>query len=296
VASAMTKTTTPITLSKLPAAVLAWAALCVLALVMFAVPDAFAQVVGAPEPWQLNMQAPATPVKDRIAQFHDLLLILCVAISVFVLVLLLYVMWRFRASANPVPSKTSHNTLIEVVWTLVPCLILVLIAVPSFRLLYFEDRQIDADMTVKVVGSQWYWTYHYPDFGDFSYDSIMIERADIKPGQRALLDVDNRLVVPVGAKVRIQLTANDVLHAFYVPSFGVQRTAVPGKINETWFQVEKPGVYYGQCTELCGIKHAYMPIAIEAMPKDKFDQWVAAAKQKYARLDDTAVKVAAVQQ
>lgn len=292
VASAMTKTTT---LKSLPAAMLAWGALA-LALVIFAAPAAFAQALGAPEPWQLNMQPPATPVKDLISQFHDLLLILCVAISVFVAVLLVYVMWRFRASANPVPSKTSHNTLIEIVWTLVPCLILVLIAVPSFKLLYFEDRQIDADMTIKVVGSQWYWTYHYPDFGDFSYDSIMIERADLKPGQRALLDVDNRLVVPVGAKVRVQLTANDVLHAFYVPSFGIQRTAVPGKINETWFQVEKPGVYYGQCTELCGIKHAYMPIAIEALPKDKFDQWVAAAKQKYARLDDTAVKVAAVQQ
>ncbi len=292
VASAMTKTT----LSKLPAALLAGGALA-LALVLFAVPAAFAQtVVGAPEPWQLNMQAPATPVKDLISQFHDLLLILCIAISVFVAVLLVYVMWRFRASANPVPSKTSHNTLIEVVWTLVPCLILVLIAVPSFKLLYFEDRQVDADMTVKVVGSQWYWTYHYPDFGDFSYDSIMIERADLKPGQRALLDVDNRLVVPVGATVRIQLTANDVLHAFYIPSFGVQRTAVPGKINETWFKVEKPGVYYGQCTELCGIKHAYMPIAVEAMPKEQFDQWVAAAKQKYARLDDSAIKVAAVQQ
>jgi len=292
VASAMTKTT----LSKLPAALLAGGALA-LALVLFAVPAAFAQaVLGAPEPWQLNMQPPATPVKDLISQFHDLLLILCIAISVFVAVLLVYVMWRFRASANPVPSKTSHNTLIEVVWTLVPCLILVLIAVPSFKLLYFEDRQVDADMTVKVVGSQWYWTYHYPDFGDFSYDSIMIERADLKPGQRALLDVDNRLVVPVGATVRIQLTANDVLHAFYIPSFGVQRTAVPGKINETWFKVEKPGVYYGQCTELCGIKHAYMPIAVEAMPKEQFDQWVAAAKQKYARLDDSAIKVAAVQQ
>lgn len=292
VASAMTKTT----LSKLPAALLAGGAFA-LALVLFAVPAAFAQtVVGAPEPWQLNMQPPATPVKDLISQFHDLLLILCIAISVFVAVLLVYVMWRFRASANPVPSKTSHNTLIEVVWTLVPCLILVLIAVPSFKLLYFEDRQVDADMTVKVVGSQWYWTYHYPDFGDFSYDSIMIERADLKPGQRALLDVDNRLVVPVGATVRIQLTANDVLHAFYIPSFGVQRTAIPGKINETWFKVEKPGVYYGQCTELCGIKHAYMPIAVEAMPKEQFDQWVAAAKQKYARLDDSAIKVAAVQQ
>lgn len=258
-----------------------------------------AEVVGAPKPWQLGMQAAATPVKQFIDQFHDMLLVLITAISIFVLVLLIYVVMRFRASANPVPSKTAHNTMIEVVWTLVPVLILVVVAVPSFKLLYFEDRQVAADMTIKAVGHQWYWTYEYPDQGGLSFDSIMIERKDLKPGQMALLDVDNRLVVPAGKTVRVLITSDDVLHAFFVPSFGVQRTAVPGKINESWFKVDKPGVYYGQCSELCGIKHSYMPIAIEAMTQADYDKWLAAAKKAAGIADNSeqsATKFAAVQQ
>ena len=250
-------------------------------------------VLGRSYNWQMGMQAPVTSVKDFIDSFHNELLIIITAITIFVLALLIYVMVRFRASNNPVPSRTSHNTLIEIIWTFVPILILMVVAIPSFKLLYFEDRQVDADMTVKVTGHQWYWSYEYPDNGNFGFDSLMTQDADLKNKELRLLEVDNHLVVPVNATVRIQLASVDVLHAWMIPSFGVQRTAVPGRLNETWFKAEHEGTFYGQCTELCGENHAYMPIAIDVVSKPVFDKWVADAKKKFAAVDAVPVRVAA---
>ena len=235
-----------------------------------------------PTPWQIGFQEPATTSMERLNSLHNELLIIITLISLFVLGLLLFVILRFNEKRNPVPSRTSHNTVIEVLWTVVPVLILVIIAIPSFKLLYFLDRTQQADMTIKVTGHQWYWTYEYPDNGGFSFDSNMIPQNEVKPGQKRLLDVDNRLVVPVGTTVRVLVTGTDVMHSFYVPSFGVQTYAINGRLNETWFNIEREGVYYGQCNQICGINHPFMPIAIEALSKDKFNQWVEDAKKKFA--------------
>lgn len=260
------------------------------ALVAFAGP-ASAQ---APAPWQLGMQTPSSPVKVRIEALHDLLLVIITIITIFVLGLLMYTMWRFRASANPSPTRTSHNTLLEIAWTVVPVLILVVIAIPSFKLLYFADRTQQADMTLKVIGHQWYWSYEYPDNGDIKFDSNMIQEGDLKPGQKRLLEVDNRVVVPAGTNVRVLIAGTDVIHSWFIPSLGVQLYAMPGRLNETWVRADKPGVYYGQCNQICGINHAYMPIAIEALPKEDFARWVEEAKKKFARgTGDTPVNVAA---
>lgn len=234
-----------------------------------------------PHEWQLGMQAGVTPTHDRLDDLHNLLLVLITLISVFVLVLLVYVCVRFRASRNPVPSRTSHNTLLEIAWTGLPVLILVVIAIPSFKLLYFADRAIDPDMTVKVEAHQWYWSYEYPD-QEISFDSNMIPEADLKEGQIRLLDVDNRMVVPVGKKVQVLITTSDVMHSFFIPSFGVQLYSTPGRVNETWFQVEKAGVYYGQCNQICGTNHSYMPIVVEAMEQPAYDAWLAEAKTRFA--------------
>jgi cytochrome c oxidase subunit 2 len=272
------------------------AALAVFGLVAFA---AIASLAGGaeaafPQPWQLGMQQSASPVKENIAWLHNLLLVIITVITVFVLALLIYVMVRFRASANPKPTRTTHNTLIEIIWTVVPTLILVVIAIPSFRLLYFMDRTFDAEMTLKVNGHQWYWSYEYPDQGGFKFESYMIQDADLKPGQKRLLEVDNRVVLPVGTNVRILLAGTDVMHSWMVSSLGVQTYVVPGRVNETWVKISKPGVYYGQCNQICGINHAYMPIAVEAMPKADFERWVAEAKRKFAVApQDGAVRVAA---
>jgi cytochrome c oxidase subunit 2 len=247
-----------------------------------------------PLPWQLGMQPSASPVKENIAWLHNLLLVIITLITIFVLVLLVYVMWRFRASANPKPTRTTHNTMIEIIWTVVPTLILVAIAIPSFKLLYFMDRTFEADMTLKVTGHQWYWSYEYPDQGGLKFESYMIPDADIKPGQKRLLEVDNRVVVPVGTNVRVLVGGTDVMHSWMVSSLGVQIYAVPGRVNETWMRVNKPGTYYGQCNQICGINHAYMPIAVEALPKAEFDRWVAEAKRKFATApQDGEVRVAA---
>jgi cytochrome c oxidase subunit 2 len=237
-----------------------------------------------PHPWQLGMQEPGSPVKASIEAFHDLLLVIITLITIFVLGLMLYTIWRFRAAANPAPTRTAHNTLLEVAWTAIPVLILVVIAIPSFKLLYFGDRTPNAEMTVKVVGHQWYWSYEYPDHGNFTFDSYMVAESDIKPGQRRLLEVDNRVVVPVGTNVRILVAGTDVIHSWFVPALGVQIYAMPGRLNETWLNVDKPGVYYGQCNQICGINHAYMPIAVEALSKEDFARWTQEAKQKYARV------------
>jgi len=206
--------------------------------------------------WQMGFNESVTSVMDDIVHLHDrILLPIIVAISVFVLFLLLYSVIRFRASKNPVPSKTSHNTFIEILWTVIPCLILIVIAVPSFRLLYKQDVIPKADVTIKAIGYQWYWGYEYPD-QNIAFDANMVETKNLKPNQPRLLETDNHVVVPVGKVVKVLITANDVLHAWAIPSFGVKRDAVPGRINETWFKAEKEGVYYGQCSELCGSRHA----------------------------------------
>lgn len=235
-----------------------------------------------PRPWALGMQQPASEVKDRINSLHDLLLVIITLITLFVLALLVYVMVRFRASANPVPSRTSHNTMIEILWTVLPVVILVVIAIPSFKLLYFEDRAPNAQMTLKVTAHQWYWSYDYPDKGDIQFDSYLIQDADLKPGQKRLLEVDNRVVLPVNTDVRILVAGTDVMHSFFISSLGVQIYAVPGRVNETWVNIDRPGVYYGECNQICGTNHAYMPIAIQAVSKEDFQKWLVTAKKKFA--------------
>lgn len=233
-----------------------------------------------PRPWEIWMQPSASVVADRIESFHILLMWIVTAIVLFVLALLIYVVWRFRESRNPVPTKTSHNTLIEVIWTVVPIMILVIIAIPSFKLLYFQDVVPHSDLTVKATGHQWYWTYDYPDNGKIDFDSMVIDDASLKPGQMRLLDVDNRLIVPIHTNVRVIVTSDDVIHAWVVPALGVQINAVPGRLNETWVNVDREGVYYGQCTQLCGVNHGFMPIVIQAVSKEKFASWLAAHQKK----------------
>jgi cytochrome c oxidase subunit 2 len=249
--------------------------------------DASSGRVTEPHNWQLGFQEAATPVKERIGDFHNELLIIITLITLFVMGLLGYVIVRFNSRANPVPTRTTHNTLIEVIWTVVPVLILVIVAIPSFKLMYYMDRTQKADMTVKVTGHQWYWSYEYPDAGDIGFDSNIIADSDLKPGQKRLLDVDNRLLVPIGANVRVLIAGSDVMHSWFVPSFGVQMYAVVGRLNETWFNVEREGVYYGQCNQICGVNHAFMPIVVEAVSKDAFAKWID-EKKKQARDDGAA--------
>ena len=236
-----------------------------------------------PVDWQLGFQKAASETMRDIVNFHDkLLLPIIIAISVFVLFLMVYACIRFRASANPVPSKRTHNVAVEVLWTLIPCLILIVMAVPSFKILYKQDAIPKADITVKAIGYQWYWGYEYPDENIF-FDSYMIETKDLKENEPRLLAVDNELVVPVNKVVKVMITANDVLHAWALPSFGVKRDAVPGRINETWFKAEKVGTYYGQCSELCGIKHAFMPIEVRVVTEEEYQEWLLDAKVKFAK-------------
>ena len=236
----------------------------------------------SPEPWQLGFQTPASETKERIHSLHNILLVIITVITLFVLGLLIYTMIRFRASRNPNPSRVAHNTVLEVAWTAIPIIVLIVIAIPSFKLLYFADRTTKPDMTIKAVGHQWYWSYEYPDHGNLAFDSYIIQESDLKPGQKRLLEVDNRLVLPVDTAVRVLVTGTDVIHSWLVPALGVQIYAMPGRINETWVKVERPGVYYGQCNQICGINHGYMPIAVEALSKPDFDRWLAEAKKKFA--------------
>lgn len=237
---------------------------------------AFAEL-GQPEPWEWHLQASGSPVMDNIIWFHDFLSVLIIVITLFVLALLVAVVVKFNSRANPVPSRTTHNTLIEVVWTLVPVLILVGIAVPSFRLLFLELDVPKADLTIKATGKQWYWSYAYPDNGKFEFDSLMAQ--DKQP---RLLGVDNEMVVPVNKVIRVQVTGADVIHSFALPAFGVKIDAIPGRLNETWFKATKTGMFYGQCSELCGKDHAFMPIAIRVVNDQEFASWVESAKKKYA--------------
>jgi cytochrome c oxidase subunit 2 len=237
---------------------------------------AFAEL-GQPAPWEYKLQEAATPVMENITWFHDFLLVLITIITLFVLALLVIVVVKFNAKANPVPSKTTHNTLIEVAWTLIPVLILVALVVPSFRLLFLELDVPKADLTVKVTGKQWYWSYAYPDNGKFEFDSLLAQ--DKQP---RLLGVDNEMVVPINKIVRIQTTGADVIHSFAVPAFGIKIDSVPGRLNETWFKATKLGMFYGQCSELCGKDHAFMPIAVRVVNDQEFAAWVETAKKKFA--------------
>ena len=255
--------------------------LAVVVIAFAAILVASAAWAAQPTPWQLNFQPAATPIMERVTAFHDLLLWVIIVISLFVLLLLLYIIVRFRASANPVPSTTSHNSFLEVVWTVIPVVILIVIAIPSFKLMYYIDTVPESEITVKVTGHQWYWTYEYAD-EDIAFDSLMIPDDELQPGQPRLLEVDNRMVVPVGTNIRILLTADDVIHAWTVPAFGVKFDAVPGRLAETWINVTNEGVYYGQCSELCGAAHSKMPIAVEVVSKARFEAWLAEAKNKFA--------------
>ena len=252
--------------------------------------------LGQPSPWQIGLQQSASPVMDNIIWFHDFLLYMITGIAGFVLVLLVVVMVRFNARTNPIPSRTTHNTLIEIAWTLIPIVILMFIAVPSFKLLFLQLNVPPADLTVKATGKQWYWSYSYPDNGQFEFDSLMLKEGERKEGQPRLLAVDNEMVVPVNKTVRVITTGSDVIHSFAVPSFGIKIDAVPGRINETWFTATREGVYYGQCSELCGKDHAFMPIAVRAVSEQAFSAWVEEAKKKYARDEaPPATTVAAAQ-
>jgi cytochrome c oxidase subunit 2 len=242
--------------------------------------------LGQPSPWELGFQQSATPVMDDVVWFHDFLLWVIAAIALFVLVLLVIVMLRFNARANPVPSRTTHNTAIEVIWTVVPVLILVAVAVPSFRLLFYQLKIPPADVTVKVTGKQWFWSYSYPD-SKFEFDSLMLQDKDRKPGQPRLLAVDNEMVVPVNKVVKVLVTGADVIHSFAVPSFGIKIDAIPGRLNETWFKAEREGMYYGQCSQLCGRDHAFMPIAVHVVSEKEYTAWLEQAKKKFAD-DNTA--------
>ena len=236
-----------------------------------------------PKEWQLGFQKSASETMSDIVWFHDYMLLpVITAITVFVLFLIAYACIRFRASKNKEASTTSHNTFIEVIWTLVPCLILIVLAVPSFKVLYSQDEIPKADVTIKAIGYQWYWGYEYPD-ENIIFDSYMIEEKDLKEGQPRLLSVDNEVYVPVNKVVKVMITANDVLHAWALPSFGVKRDAVPGRINETWFKADRVGTFYGQCSELCGIKHAFMPITVNVVSQEEYDKWLEKAKVEFAK-------------
>jgi cytochrome c oxidase subunit 2 len=250
--------------------------------------------LGHPTEWQIGLQDPATPVMHDLVWFHNFVMVIITAITIFVLALLVTVMLRFNARTNPVPSKTTHNTAIEVAWTLIPVMILVTIAVPSFKLLFYQQHIPKADLTVKATGKQWFWSYSYPDNGKFEFDSLMLRGDDLKPGQPRLLAVDNAMVVPVNKVIRVQTTGADVIHAFAVPSFGIKIDAIPGRLNETWFKAEKEGIYYGQCSELCGKDHAFMPIEVRVVSEQAFAAWVEDAKKKYASDAPQAPKTTAV--
>ena len=249
---------------------------------------------GMAHPWQLGLQEPVTPVAVQINDFHNLLLVIITVIAVFVTLLMIYVMVKFNAKANPIPRTTTHNTLLEVLWTAIPILILVVIAIPSFKLLYFADTTKDAEMTIKAVGHQWYWSYEYPDHGDFTFDAAMLEKEELQPGQPRLLTTDETVVLPVNTNIRLLIAADDVLQAWAMPSCGVKLDAVPGRLNETWVRVEKEGTYYGQCSELCGTGHGFMPIMVKVVSKEAFATWVKTAKEEYASRDEkSSVKLAA---
>ena len=237
---------------------------------------------------ELGFKEAVSPVMEKISDFHDLLVWIYFGIPIFVVALLIYASIRFHKKNNPVASNTTHNTKLEIIWTTIPVLILIAIGIPSIKLLYYMDKAVDAEMTLKVVGYQWYWGYEYPDHDNISFDSVMIPDDELKPGQPRLLETDNRVVLPVNTDIRILITAADVIHSWAMPQFGVKRDAVPGRLNETWVNIQKEGVYYGQCSELCGAGHGFMPIVVEAVSKEEFKNWV--NKQKEVSSFDYNIK------
>ena len=269
-------------------------AIAVIAGVVIASAGTALAALGHPVPWQMDLQDSATPVMDEISEFHYFLLWVIGVISVFVLALLLIIIVRFNARANPTPTRTTHNTPLEIIWTIVPVIILAVIAVPSFRLLFVELDVPHPDLTIKATGKQWFWSYAYPDNGNFEFDSLMVQTKDLKPDQPRLLTVDNEVIVPVNKVVHVLVTGADVIHSFTVPSFGIRIDAVPGRLNETWFKATIEGTYYGQCSELCGKDHSFMPITVRVVNDNDFTAWVAQAKQKYAGADSAPANMVAV--
>lgn len=251
-----------------------------------------APMVGAPIPWGMGLQESGGPIKDAISSFNELVFWIIVVITIFVAILLAWVMWRYNEKANPVPSQSSHNTPLEIAWTVIPVLILLVIAVPSFRLIYYQDRARDADLTINVTGHQWYWNYRFPDHGNFAFDSRPIPDEEIKAGQMRSLEVDEPLVVPVGRTIRVMTQGVDVIHSFFVPSLGVQRYTIPGRTLETWMRADRVGTFYGQCNQICGVNHWFMPIVVKAVPQAEFDAWVASARTRFARQDEQAPALA----
>jgi cytochrome c oxidase subunit II len=243
---------------------------------------ALAQVVGAPKPWEIGMQAAYGPLKAQEIWLHDIVLVIITLITLFVAGLLAWVIYRYNAERNPVPTRTAHNTVIEILWTVIPVLILVVIAIPSFRLVYYLDRTPDPELTIKVTAHQWYWEYTYPDKNNIDFSSYIIPDDQLKPGQLRLLTVDNDLVVPVGKNIRVLATSGDVIHSFFIPALGVQRYAIPGRTIETWFRADKPGVFYGECNQICGTNHSRMPIVVRAVSPEDFATWLDQAKTKFS--------------
>ena len=243
---------------------------------------AFAEV-GLSENWQLSFQEPATDLMSDIISFHSYILMpIITGISILVLLLLLYIAFRFNSSRNQVASTTTHNTVVEILWTVIPVVLLIIIAIPSFRLLYVSETIPKADLTIKAIGNQWYWSYEYPDYGDIVFDANMLNDDELSDPKLRLLETDTQIVVPVNKVVKLQITSNDVLHAWTIPAFGVKMDAVPGKLNETWFKANKEGIFYGQCSELCGPKHAFMPINVKVVSDKEFEDWIDFAKAEYA--------------
>ena len=248
---------------------------------LFLINNAFSD--GIPHPWQTGFQEAASPVMEVFEGFYNELFIIITIISLFVLGLLVYVCLKFRRSANPEPNRFSHNLKLEIIWTIIPVLIVLYIAIPSFKSIYMSDVLPETEMTLKVVGHQWYWEYIYPDHENMKFDSYYIKDADLKPGQKRLLDVDNQVVVPVDTNIKVLTTSADVIHAWAVPAFGIKMDSIPGRTNETWFKANKIGIYYGQCSQLCGFGHGFMPIAVKVVSKEEFKIWIEEAKKKFAQ-------------
>jgi cytochrome c oxidase subunit 2 len=253
-----------------------WFLTAISSLVGLASHPALAQV---PRPWEMDMQPAGSPMKQEIIDLHNLVLVIITVITLFVGALLAWVCIRYREKRNPVPSQLSHHTGLEIAWTVLPVLILVIMAIPSFRLIYYLDRTPNPDMTIKVTGHQWYWEYTYPDSGNLDIESRYIPDEDLKPGDLRLLSVDNQLVIPVGKKIRVLTNSADVIHSFFIPSLGAQRYAIPGRAIEMWLEADKPGVYYGECNQICGQNHSKMPIAVHAVTDQEFKAWVTQAKK-----------------
>ena len=236
-----------------------------------------------PKDWQLGISEPATELMSDVIAFHSYILMpIITGISILVLALLLYIAYRYNSNRNQIASTTTHNTVIEVLWTVIPVILLIIIAIPSFRILYTAETIPKADLTIKAIGNQWYWSYEYPDYDDFSFDANMLQDEELSDPSLRLLETDTQIVVPVNKVVKLLITSNDVLHAWTIPAFAVKKDAVPGRLNETWFKAEKTGTYYGQCSELCGPKHAFMPINVKVVSQDEFDNWLNFAKEEYA--------------